>query len=100
MDGQLAGQMALKYPGLICTSSKPITDNCCGTRILGSAAARSTPIPIMSLQAKMAAQLLLRRIAVPARAVEQRIIKPDIVLRESTRAYAHVPLKSLQTITG
>ena len=49
---------------------------------------------------EMAAQLLLRRIAEPERAVEQRIVKPDIVLRESTRAYAQVPLKSPQTITG
>lgn len=49
---------------------------------------------------EIAAQLLLRRIAVPGRAVEQRIVKPDIVLRESTRAYAQAPLKSPPTITG
>ena len=49
---------------------------------------------------EMAAQLLLRRIASPGRAVEQRIVKPEIVLRESTRAYADAAFKSPQSITG
>jgi LacI family transcriptional regulator len=31
-----------------------------------------------------AAEVLLRRIAVPATAIEQRIVTPSIVLREST----------------
>jgi LacI family transcriptional regulator len=49
---------------------------------------------------EMAAQLLLRRIASPERAIEQRIVKPDIVLRESTRAYVEAPFKSPQNING
>ena len=49
---------------------------------------------------EMAAQLLLRRIASPGRAVEQRIVKPEIVLRESTRAYVDAVFKYPQSITG
>ena len=37
---------------------------------------------------EMAAQLLLRRISAPEREVEQRIVTPSIVLRESTAAYS------------
>ncbi len=42
---------------------------------------------------EMAAQLLLRRIASPGRAVEQRIVTPSIVLRESTSAYVGAPVQ-------
>ena len=49
---------------------------------------------------EMAAQLLLRRIASPERAVEQRIVTPSIVLRESTAAYVGAPVQSLRKSHG
>jgi LacI family transcriptional regulator len=38
----------------------------------------------------MAAEVLLRRIAAPATATDQRIVTPSIVLRESTAPLAGV----------
>jgi LacI family transcriptional regulator len=37
---------------------------------------------------EMAAEVLLRRIATPARALDQRIVTPSIVMRESTAPLA------------
>ncbi|VVM36531.1 hypothetical protein PS639_00069 [Pseudomonas fluorescens] len=39
---------------------------------------------------EMAAEVLLRRIATPAMAIDQRIVTPSIVLRESTAPLAGV----------
>ena len=47
-----------------------------------------------------AAQVLLRRIASPERAVEQRIVAPSIVLRESTSQYVARSLSNAQQING
>ena len=49
---------------------------------------------------EMAAQLLLRRIATPDRAVEQHIVTPSIVLRESTSARVEGRLSAPQKING